>query len=31
MDRVCAVTVVKTGQEMRPEQLKGDCQVLLAF
>lgn len=26
---MCAVTVVKTGQETRPEQLKGDCQVLL--
>lgn len=28
---MCAVTVVKTGQETRPEQLKGDCQVLLTF
>lgn len=28
---MCAVTVVKTGQETRPEQLKRDCQVLLTF
>lgn len=28
---MCAVTVVKTGQETRPEQLKGDCQALLTF
>lgn len=25
------MTVVKTGQETGPEQLKGDCEVLLTF
>ena len=31
MYRVCALTVVKTGQKTGPEQMKRDCEVLLTF